>query len=173
MKKYQLTSLLIALVLVIATFTPMPVSAGSPCTIANGGWSVLYTIQFPPAYWTAGPHENDLNVDDSSVSTFTAFYFNSTPDAPLYPGQVRLGFWGIHSSSQAGLTEINPAQDSFMQVTMNGFLSRQDAVAYAQSAAIQFRWDGGDWVTVEPGPINCAPNAWSGQTGYYMRIWAN
>jgi hypothetical protein len=171
MKKLKFVSLLIVFFLVAAVLIPTPAAAKSDCQ--QNGWEVLYTLQFPPAYWTAGQHENDLKVVDESGTTLVSFIFQSTEDSPIYPGQVRLGFWGIHSIDIAGLDEINPAQDTFMQVSQTNFVSREDAQAYADSAVVQFSWDGGDWVTISPGPVNCAPNAWSGQKGYYHRKWSS
>jgi hypothetical protein len=79
----------------------------------------------------------------------------------------------MRSLDQAGLTEINPAQDTFMQVTIGPGMTKTEAVAYAQSAVIQFRWDGGAWVTVAPGPVACVPDFGAGQVGYYFRYWAH
>src|SRR5574341_357696 len=171
MKKFRLVSLLFAFFLAFAVFTPIPAAAKSDCQ--KNGWEVLYTLEFPPGYWTAGQHENDLSVVDESGTSLVSFTFQSTEDAPLYPGQVRIGFWGIHAIDVGGLDEINPAQDSFMQLSQTDFASRENAQASADSAVVQFSWDGGDWVTIAPGPVTCAPNAWSGQKGYYHRHWSS
>ena len=97
----------------------------------------------------------------------------STEDTPLYPGQVRIGFFGIHSISAGGLDAINPAQVTFMQISQTNFISQEDARAYADSAVVQFYWDGGTPVTISAGPVNCAPDAWSDQKGYYHRSWGS
>lgn len=168
MKKFKLACLFVAFSFGVAAFAPISAAAKSACQ--TNGWEVLYTLDFPPAYWVAGPHENDLKVVDSSGTSLTSHPFQSTYDAPLYAGQVRIGFFGIRWRDIGGLGEINPAQDSFMQVTF-GFATREEARAYADSTIVQFSWDGGEWIDIPPRPVNCAPGAFSDQVGYYYRHW--
>ncbi|HZW83676.1 MAG TPA: hypothetical protein VFF14_09715, partial [Candidatus Deferrimicrobium sp.] len=113
---------------------------------------------------------NVLKTTDPSGTFINTHDFTSSASAPLYPGQLRIGFFGISSIDQGGITTINPAQDTYMQVSF-GIPSRADAIALRDNMTVQFSWDGGDWVDVTAGPIYCLhPNS-GFQISTHMRAW--
>jgi len=107
---------------------------------------------------------------DTGEYWFNEFWVTESAD-PL-KGQVQLRYYGLRSID-GKITHIHPSQDTVMQFGWRGEEgeSRVDIVEFQSQTIIQFRWDGGDWVTVYPGPVTsfCALD----NPGNPMRSWGN
>ena len=178
MKSFRsVMSVLAALALALVSFTPAsakdcPVPLGP---VINGPfWTSSYSLELPAGYWTLGWHSYDFALTDAEQTSFFHVDFYVTDAAPLHKGQVQLRFLGMRSVDDV-VTEINPAQDTVMQVTFvygnPDFTpgTREQAEAQRAAISVQVRWDGGGWITLPSGPLTkfCAV----ANPGRFMRSW--
>ena len=168
MKALQLVSiLLMASVLALAGFSQVTVEA-KDCAQR---WAWSHTVEFRPGFWQPGSHNYYFAWSAPNGDSYRHRTFNVTQDAPLHKGQVLLRFWVIESAD-GPITEINPAQDTAMQLTWiwaPGEMTRQEAEAFRAATTLQVRWDSGEWVTVPAGPVAnaCATD----NPGHFERSW--
>ncbi len=171
-----LISVLTALALALVPFTPASAAAcPAPTGQLNGPfWTSSYTLELPTGYWTPGWHSYDFALTDAEQTSFFHVDFQVTDAAPLHKGQVQLRFTALHSVDGV-VSEINPAQDTVMQLTLiygnPDFTpgTREQAKAQRAAVTVQMRWDSGGWITVPSGPLTklCA----FANPGRLMRNW--
>lgn len=89
--------------------------------------------------------------------------------APLYDSNVRLGLLGIRSVDGGLATyALNPEQETFMQTTWYSNLT-EDLRFLHDHLVMQVVIDGGDPITIYPGPVvnTCS----SSSDGAFEREW--
>jgi hypothetical protein len=130
-----------------------------------------FTLEFEPGYWTPGSHSYEMKITTGPFSPDEYYNeFEATVDVSPIKGQVQLRPLGL-TSIDGDITKIHPSQDTVMQATWGAIQqSRKEMVEIRSQTIMQFRWDGGDWVTVYPGPVTsyCASDI-----GNFMRSWGN
>ena len=139
-------SWLISLALILVSVT---VTAAQSNDCAQT-WTWSHSLEFPPGFWEAGPHNYDFHILSPYGEDNFHIEFQSTVDAPLYDSQVRLR---LDALQPGDLTEINPEQDTVLQLTFGFYQTREEAVTFRQATTFQARWDGGAWVDIPAGPI--------------------
>ena len=165
MNKHRLAfSLLLACMLLFAGFAPV---GAEPSDNAKQ-WLFSHSLEFPPGFWEPGAHSYDFHLRADGVDYTFHVEFEVTDDAPLYKGQVQLRFGGL-STPEGGVTEINPAQDTVMQLTWLAGTDRQAAKAFRETSNLEISWDGGDWVDVPAGPLTKASAFFN--PGKFKRSW--
>jgi hypothetical protein len=170
MKTRLFVGLLIIVTFVSAWFSPLEVKA-SDC---GHSWSWNFTLEFPPGFWKAGPHQYNFHITtEEGVEVFRHREFQATENAPLYRGQVFLRTPYL-LSVDGQVTEINPAQDTAMQLTWYtnpDEFSRKEAEALRDATALQVSWDNGEWVDVPAGPLTkfCAFY----KPSHFQRSWGH
>jgi hypothetical protein len=110
-----------------------------------------WTIEFPPGYWSEGDHYYDGYWQDAWGNIYTnTMTFTVDADAPVLHSQVRLGFYYIFPE---GASTINPAQDTFMQLTA-WWAGEYEYYGEIQHDGdfVTFAWDGEDPVQTTVGP---------------------
>jgi len=112
--------------------------------------SYNFTLEFPPGYWENGLHTYTMewSIPDYGYYEEHTYEFTVDESGPLYKDQVRFGWIGPR------LDIINPAQDTFMQITS---WIASDLVMYLEeereNSTVTFSWDGGDPVEIQPSAI--------------------
>jgi hypothetical protein len=131
-------------------------------------WGFSYSLEFPPGYWSTGWHNYEFELTDPNGTEYTYLDFQVTEEADLVRGQVYLRFWTLRSA-EGLLTEINPLQDTVMQVSWGPGLSYTEMKDFRSGTAVEVRWDGGDWISLEAGPLM----NWCGyeNNGHFLRSW--
>lgn len=131
-------------------------------------WTFSSSLEFAPGYWQPGWHTYEFAWSTFEGSDQRQMTFLATADAPLVKGQVQLRFWAL-VTADGPVTEINPAQDTVMQLSYVSMEDRLYAKNLRASLVLRVRWDGGEWVTVPAGPITkqCAYN----NPGLFRRSW--
>jgi hypothetical protein len=178
MKSFRFVmSLLTALALALISFTPAS-AAGCPAPLGpviNGPfWTSSYSLELSAGYWTPGWHSYDFDLTDAGQTSFYHIDFYVTDAAPLHKGQVQLRGLGMRSVDDE-VTEINPAQDTVMQVTFvygnPDFTpgTREQAEAQRATLTVQVQLDSGGWIALPSGPLTkfCAV----ANPGRFMRSW--
>lgn len=122
------------------------------------------TLELPPGFWQAGEHNYNIEYFyDDGWSASMSINFTVDPTAPIYPGQVRMGLNGL-TNFFTQVDSINPAQDTFLQVS-----SWAPKYFYVPLDYAIFTIDEDPPVTVDAGP---AHNLCTQQhQGFYMRSW--
>ena len=139
----------------------------------KNSWGFSSSLEFEPGYWTPGDHNYEMKIDAGPISPFYVYNeFKVTDSENQLKGQVQFRFNGLRSID-GYITQIHPSQDTVMQFAWKGDEgeSRDEIVDIQSQTIVQFRWDGGDWVTVYPGPVTsfCALD----NPGKFMRSWGN
>ncbi len=161
------TSALLALALSLLSAAPVA-AQGNDCATT---WVHSHSLELPPGFWSSGSHNYEIAGSESGVPFSFYREFLVTNAAPLIRGQAYLRFVGV-ATSQGPVTEINPAQDTVMQITFlysDPVLARPQAEASRAATTVQMRWDGGSWISVAPGPLMklCTFD----NPGHFLRSW--
>lgn len=164
MKTHLFARLLILFALAFLTSFPSGVEAQG-CS-HQWGWS--HTLEFPPGFWEAGAHEYEFLWSAPSGNENCHVEFQASAEVPRRKGQVILRFWGL-TSVEGVVEEINPAQDTALQLTWLASPPRAEAADSRLATTLQVHWDGGEWVDVPAGPLTnwCAYD----NPAHFMRSW--
>ena len=170
---YRKTIGILLTVFALSVVAVAPALADPPgCRNAPFGFSHSHTVEFWPGDWAIGSHSFQMRVSfpDSGVIEFNPVNFEVTEEAPLYPGQVLLRFWGLVWLE--GVTPaINPYQDTVMQLswTYEEDRSVKEIRDFRDAIAVEFRWDGSEYINVAAGPIVSSCSFLN--TGHFFRTW--
>lgn len=159
------SSWIVSLALVLVSVTPT--AAKSKDCAQTWTWS--HSLEFPPGFWEAGPHNYDFHILSPNGEGNFHIEFQSAVGTPLYDGQVQLRLSGLRWNQPDVITEINPGQDTVLQLSFVSSPTRAAAVDEREATTFQARWDGGAWVDVAAGPITkeCARD----NPGRFLRSW--
>jgi hypothetical protein len=154
MKGLRLTLISIFILLICLSLVS---TAGANDKDCKNKADVTWSLEFKPGYWSVGEHIYEGRILTGPFAGFTwSNEFTVSETAELYKGQVQMRIGGLITINDPDnpVFEIHPKQDTVMQVTWaTEDESREEVLAIAQNSTFEFRWDGGEWVTIEPGPV--------------------
>jgi hypothetical protein len=129
----------------------------------QGHWFWSYTVNLPQGFWSEGWHHYQLRGAFNGTVVFTPdpIFFQVTPDVPTYQGQAQLRFYAVRvyvDGAVQQVSQLNPDQDTYIQVGDDVRGSESDADAFAATETFEVTWDGGDWTAMPRGPVlsSCA-----------------
>ena len=137
--------------------------AGSSPALADppdcqGRWFWSYNLDLPQGFWSEGWHRYQMRsaINGTVVFTPDPIFFRVTPEAPTYQGQGQLRFYAVRvyvdgAALQVG--QLNPAQDTYMQVSDDLRGSKSDADGFAANETVEVTWDDGGWTAMPRGPV--------------------
>jgi len=107
-----------------------------------------WTLELPPGYWEEGRHTYTMTWELYGSTEEHTYGFAVDENKPLLQNQVRLGWMGPMFDT------INPAQDTFMQITSWAASSIVEyLIVDRANSTVMFSWDGGDPVQIQPSPV--------------------
>ena len=152
------TRFVFAVVLIAGSFqaTSSPALADPPD--CHGHWFWSYNLELPRGFWPEGWHRYQLRGAFNGAVVFTPepVFFNVAPEAPTYQGQAQLRFYAVRvyvDGAAVQVSQLNPAQDTYVQVIDDVRGSKTDADAYAASETFEVTWDDGAWTAMPRGPV--------------------
>jgi len=172
MKSLKIGGILL-IILALSAMIANSVMADAPyCQNQSYDFVHSHTLEFSPGAWSFGSHEYWTRVTnpDSSVQEFGPVYFSVDENAPIYTGQVFLRFFGL-TGLEGPTISIHPDQDTAMQLSWvyEKDLTARERNAFQEDLVVEFKWDGGAYVTVPAGPIMSLCTEFN--HGFFFRTW--
>jgi hypothetical protein len=124
----------------------------------QGHWFWSHNLDLPQGFWSEGSHTYQMRSAINGTVVFTAdpISFRVTPEAPTYPGQAQLRFYAVRVYAEGAalqVDQLNPQQDTYMQVSDDLRGSKAEADGFAASEKDEVMWDGGGWTAMTRGPV--------------------
>ena len=152
--------------------TVLPATADPPWG-CKGTFAFSYTREYKPGDWALGAHEYQIKVYEPISEewwTNPPMYFNVAEEAPLIDGQVNFRGSGVETK-EGTVVQINPDQDSVMQLTFINIFERDLGEQFRESVEVEFSVDNGEFEAISPGPLT-AECGWN-NPGRFNRSWGS
>lgn len=173
MKSLKIGGILL-IVLALSAMIATSVMADAPyCKNQSYDFVHSHTLEFSPGAWSVGTHEYWMRIaynPGSFEKEIGPLYFNVDENASLYPGQVFVRFFGLTWLEGATLS-IHPDQDTVMQLSWvyEKDMTARERNAFQEDLIVEFKWDGGAYVTVPAGPVISLCTEFN--HGFFFRTW--